>query len=63
MLVYNVTDEESFKNVRNWMKNIETHATETTDKVSLGWMRLLVSTMSVDVWSKMSRQDCTHHLC
>ncbi len=34
LLVYDVTDEASFNNVRNWMKNIETHASSTVNKVS-----------------------------
>jgi Ras-related protein Rab-8A len=29
LLVYDVTDEASFANVRNWMRNIETHASES----------------------------------
>lgn len=33
LLVYDVTDEASFNNVRNWMKNIETHASSTVNKV------------------------------
>ena len=28
LLVYDVTDETSFSNVRNWMRNIESHASE-----------------------------------
>jgi Ras-related protein Rab-8A len=28
LLVYDVTDEGSFENVRNWMRNIESHASE-----------------------------------
>lgn len=28
LLVYDVTDETSFENVRNWMRNIEAHASE-----------------------------------
>lgn len=35
LLVYDVTDEASFNNVRNWMKNIETHASSTVNKVGL----------------------------
>jgi GTPase SAR1 family protein len=40
LLVYDVTDEASFNNVRNWMKNIETHASSTVNKVTpvcAGW--------------------------
>ena len=33
LLVYDVTDEASFNNIRNWMKNIETHASSSVNKV------------------------------
>eukprot|EP01027_Heterolobosea_sp_BB2_P006112 GEZU01009267.1.p1 GENE.GEZU01009267.1~~GEZU01009267.1.p1 ORF type:complete len:171 (-),score=18.98 GEZU01009267.1:492-1004(-) len=36
LLTYDVTDEGSFANVRNWMKNIEQHATENVNKILLG---------------------------
>ena len=29
VVVYDVTDEASFNNIRNWMRNIEQHASET----------------------------------
>jgi GTPase SAR1 family protein len=32
LLVYDVTDEASFNNIRNWMKNIETHASSSVNK-------------------------------
>ena len=32
LLVYDVTDEQSFNNIRNWMRNIEQHASETVNK-------------------------------
>ena len=35
LLVYDVTDEASFSNIRNWMRNIEQHASDTVNKVSL----------------------------
>ena len=34
LLVYDVTDEASFNNIRNWMRNIEQHASDTVNKVS-----------------------------
>ena len=40
LLVYDVTDEASFNNVRNWMKNIETHASSTVNKVMPVWAAL-----------------------
>ncbi len=33
LLVYDITDEASFNNIRNWMKNIEEHASDNVDKV------------------------------
>ena len=33
LLVYDVTDEGSFKNVRNWMQNIRENASEKVVKV------------------------------
>ena len=35
LLVYDVTDEASFNNIRNWMRNIEQHASDTVNKVLL----------------------------
>jgi hypothetical protein len=34
LLVYDVTDEASFNNIRNWMKNIEQHASDNVIKAS-----------------------------
>lgn len=36
LLVYDVTDEASFNNIRNWMKNIEQHASDNVVKVLVG---------------------------
>lgn len=37
VVVYDVTDEASFNNVRNWMRNIEQHASDTvSNKVLVG---------------------------
>ena len=36
LLVYDVTDEKSFGNIRNWMRNIEQHATENVSLMLLG---------------------------
>jgi GTPase SAR1 family protein len=32
LLVYDVTDEASFNNIRNWMRNIEQHASDNVNK-------------------------------
>jgi len=31
-----VTDEKSFGNIRNWIRNIEQHATESVNKILVG---------------------------
>jgi len=36
LLVYDVTDEASFNNVRNWMRNIEAHASDGVNKLLVG---------------------------
>lgn len=36
ILVYDVTDESSFANIRNWMRNIEAHASEHVVKALVG---------------------------
>mmetsp|Transcript_53480 Transcript_53480/g.48089 ORF Transcript_53480/g.48089 Transcript_53480/m.48089 type:complete len:204 (+) Transcript_53480:164-775(+) len=36
LLVYDITDEQSFLNIRNWMRNIEQHATENVKKILIG---------------------------
>ncbi|KHG15713.1 Ras-related RABE1c -like protein [Gossypium arboreum] len=33
LLVYDVTDESSFNNIRNWIRNIEQHASDNVNKV------------------------------
>ena len=33
LLLYDVTDEASFNNIRNWMRNIEQHASDKVNKV------------------------------
>jgi len=36
LLVYDVTDEQSFANIRNWIRNIEQHAADNVNKVLIG---------------------------
>lgn len=36
LLVYDITDEGSFNNIRNWMRNIEQHASDTVNKILVG---------------------------
>nr|XP_044630484.1 ras-related protein Rab-8A isoform X2 [Equus asinus] len=36
MLVYDITNEKSFDNIRNWIRNIEEHASADVEKMILG---------------------------
>ncbi|XP_053203397.1 ras-related protein Rab-8A-like isoform X1 [Panonychus citri] len=36
MLVYDVTNEKSFENIKNWVRNIEEHAASDVEKMILG---------------------------
>ncbi|RWW82289.1 hypothetical protein BHE74_00009255, partial [Ensete ventricosum] len=36
LLVYDVTDESSFNNIRNWICNIEQHASNNVNKILVG---------------------------
>jgi Ras-related protein Rab-8A len=36
MLVYDITNEKSFDNIKNWIRNIEEHATADVEKMVLG---------------------------
>jgi len=36
LLVYDVTDDASFQNIRNWIRNIEQHAADNVDKILVG---------------------------
>ncbi|KAF3614842.1 Ras-related protein RABE1e [Capsicum annuum] len=36
LLVYDVTDESSFDNIRNWIRNIEQHASDNVNKILVG---------------------------
>merc|ERR1712115_150252 len=36
LLVYDVTDEQSFQNIRNWIRNIEQHAADNVNRVLIG---------------------------
>ncbi|CAG8785408.1 6385_t:CDS:2, partial [Gigaspora rosea] len=35
-LVYDVTDERSFNNIRNWINLVEQHASEGVNKILIG---------------------------
>ncbi|XP_042300215.1 ras-related protein Rab-8A-like [Sceloporus undulatus] len=36
MLVYDITNEKSFENIQNWIRNIEEHASPDVEKMILG---------------------------
>lgn len=36
LLVYDVSDDQSFNNIRTWMRNIEQHADERVSKILIG---------------------------
>jgi len=36
LLIYDVTDEHSFNNIRNWIRNIEQHAAANVNRVLIG---------------------------
>lgn len=36
LLVYDVTDDQSFSNIRNWVRSIEQHATDNVNKILIG---------------------------
>ena len=36
MLVYDITNEKSFDNIKNWIRNIEEHASSDVEKMILG---------------------------
>jgi len=48
LLVYDVTDEKSFNNIRNWIRNIEQHATESVNKILIGNKCYMVEKKVVD---------------
>jgi GTPase SAR1 family protein len=36
MLVYDITNEKSFENIKTWIRNIEQHASDDVEKMILG---------------------------
>jgi len=48
LLIYDVTDENSFQNIRHWMKNIEEYAAENVNKILIGNKCDLVEKKVVD---------------
>mmetsp|Transcript_20454 Transcript_20454/g.47836 ORF Transcript_20454/g.47836 Transcript_20454/m.47836 type:complete len:210 (-) Transcript_20454:230-859(-) len=48
LLVYDITDEQSFSNIRNWMRQIEQHASDSVNKVLIGNKCDMVEKKKVD---------------
>merc|ERR1711941_187926 len=48
LLVYDITDEQSFLNIRNWIRNIEQHAADTVNKILIGNKCDMVNDRKVD---------------
>jgi Ras-related protein Rab-8A len=36
LLVYDITNEKSFENIKNWIRNIEEHASSDVDRIIIG---------------------------
>eukprot|EP01117_Protostelium_nocturnum_P007504 TRINITY_DN2684_c0_g1_i1.p1 TRINITY_DN2684_c0_g1~~TRINITY_DN2684_c0_g1_i1.p1 ORF type:complete len:213 (-),score=69.58 TRINITY_DN2684_c0_g1_i1:63-701(-) len=49
LLVYDVTDDKSFANMGNWIRNIEQHASENVNKILIGNKCDLVDKKVIDV--------------
>ena len=53
VVVYDVTDEASFNNIRNWMRNIEQHASETNSnkaRVSQAPLKRCIPDLCTMLW-------------
>jgi len=48
LLVYDITKQESFNNITNWMKNIEQHASDNVNKLLVGNKCDMVDKREVD---------------
>lgn len=48
LLVYDVTDDQSFQNIRNWIRNIEQHAADNVNKILIGNKADMESEKDVD---------------
>ena len=49
LLVYDVTDEASFNNIRNWIRNIEQNASDNVNRILIG--------RQMSLWEKMSNEQ------
>lgn len=61
LLVYDITDETSFNNIRNWMRNIEQHASDHVNKVWLTCVGTSVVCVHVHGCLPTSGSSYTNH--
>lgn len=57
LLLYDVTNAESYENIRNWMANIEENAAETVNKVLVGNKCDLTAKRKIDINQGQSLAD------
>jgi len=57
LLVYDVTDDKSFANIKNWIRNIEQHASENINKVLVGNKCDLMDKRIIDTQKGQSLAD------
>jgi Ras-related protein Rab-8A len=57
LLVYDVIDAKSFDNIRNWIRNIEQHATENVNRILIGNKCDMVDKKAVDTPRGQSLAD------
>jgi len=57
LLVYDVTDDKSFGNIKNWIRNIEQHASQDINKVLVGNKCDLVDKRIIDTARGKSLAD------
>lgn len=62
MLVYDITDEKSFENIKNWIRNIEENASADVEKMLLGNKCELNDKRQVGIWYKYNNNDIVGHI-
>ena len=60
MLVYDITNEKSFDNIKNWIRNIEEHASADVEKMILGNKCDMNDRRQVS-WQKIRQNTTVHH--
>lgn len=57
MLVYDVTNEKSFDNIKNWIRNIEENASADVEKMLLGNKCELSSGRQVNIFDVINKNN------